>query len=152
MSYERTCGECYWEGHPCQEKHAQSGDVNCSEFIQRPATADELRKLVDEQAKALDESTRLVRHLKLVLRAASGAIDALDSTLAFAARDWSANRRDALIWGVVCGWDDDDDDFAAMDEVAEKYGWSNVAVERLRRYHRGIRALMEHRDGDEGIE
>lgn len=80
--------------------------------------------------------------------AAAGAIDALQGALAFAVRDWSANRRDAWIWGIIWSWDDGE----AMDDVAEKHGWSNRTIKKLRRYHRGIRALMEHRSGDEGIE
>lgn len=50
--------------------------------------------------------------------------------LAFAVRDWSQNRRDAWLWGIIHGWDDE-----AMAEMASQHDWTPEACARLRRLH-----------------
>lgn len=54
----------------------------------------------------------------------------LERCLAFSARDWYADKRDAWIWGIVFGWDAE-----SMKEIAELHGWSDKTVSRLRRLH-----------------
>ena len=44
-------------------------------------------------------------------------IKALRDTLAFAVDDWGDSRAKAWVYGIVLGWDDEDD-HEAMDEVA----------------------------------
>lgn len=67
-------------------------------------------------------------------------------------RDWSLDRRDAWIFGLMCGWDCEerhdvhDEDCGgdgAMREVAERHGWGVHDVERLRRYRAAIREVQE---------
>ena len=60
----------------------------------------------------------------------------LKSCLVFHARDWAADKRDAWLWGIVCGWDE-----AAMTEVAAKFGWPTTEVQRLNELHA---AFMAH--------
>jgi hypothetical protein len=49
MSYERTCGECNKEAYcPRLPRYPR----RCDDFLQRPATADELRAERDERAEA----------------------------------------------------------------------------------------------------
>ncbi len=55
--------------------------------------------------------------------------ESLENIVAKDARDWSLNRCDAWIYGIVCGWGD------ALDEVAERHGWSQDARRRLTRLH-----------------
>lgn len=70
-------------------------------------------------------------------------LDALSQTLCFASNDWGASRAEAWIYGIVVGWDNEDDpaDTAAMDELAGKYRWSPEQVERLRTLHTRFVAL-----------
>ena len=69
--------------------------------------------------------------------------EALHSALAFSSRDWGAERDLAWIYGIVAGWDCDEDhehDWLcsgdAMAELAERFGWSEEQVERLRALHK----------------
>ena len=43
-------------------------------------------------------------------------------------RDWAAHRRDAWIWGIVCGWDDE-----SLAELQERFQWEDGEVDRLKR-------------------
>ena len=40
-------------------------------------------------------------------------------------RDWSEDERSAVIYGIVCGWNE------LLPEVAVKYDWSDEKVVRL---------------------
>ena len=60
--------------------------------------------------------------------------ESLGNCVAFHCRDWSADKRDAWIFGIVCGWDDE-----AMAEIAKKHRWQPIAVARLKR----LRAQFE---------
>lgn len=61
----------------------------------------------------------------------------IGDAIAFDSGDWGLTRAMAWIYGIVLGWDDEDDpsDNGAMDEVARKFDWSPEAVARLRRLH-----------------
>jgi hypothetical protein len=53
-------------------------------------------------------------------------------------RDWSLDKRDAWLWGIVLGWTNEpgepvDED--PMADVARKHGWSSETVTRLRDLH-----------------
>lgn len=64
-------------------------------------------------------------------------------------RDWSRDRSDAWLYGLLCGWDcedqhehdDDCGDDGAMRDVAADLGWSGEDVARLRRYRAAIREV-----------
>jgi hypothetical protein len=51
----------------------------------------------------------------------------LNSIFAFSPRDWSENREDAWLYGIVCGWNDE-----CMAELKDKFRWSDDAVEALK--------------------
>lgn len=62
-------------------------------------------------------------------------------------RDWGTDGRDAWLYGLICGWDCDNDQHdhdeectSAMTEVAERFGWSAKEVARLRRLRRAMLA------------
>lgn len=56
------------------------------------------------------------------------AKDSVASCMAFSSRDWSIDRRDAWMWGIVHGWDDE-----SMTEIAALHNWRCDDVDRLRR-------------------
>jgi hypothetical protein len=70
--------------------------------------------------------------------------EALKDAIALSVDDWSESRSMAWVYGIVLGWDndepDDPEDFGAMDEIAEKFGWTPNQVERLRELHRRFNA------------
>ena len=45
--------------------------------------------------------------------------------MAFSSRDWSIDRRDAWIYGIVLGWDD-----ASYEVLKKKHKWTDSEVER----------------------
>lgn len=58
---------------------------------------------------------------------------ALYDAIVFNSRDFAASKFEAWIWGIVVGWDDeDDDDTGAMDEIASQLGWTAAEVTQLR--------------------
>jgi hypothetical protein len=46
--------------------------------------------------------------------------------IAFSSRDWSINRNDAWIYGIVAGWDRE-----SIDELKQLHHWTDDAVARL---------------------
>jgi hypothetical protein len=74
-------------------------------------------------------------------------LDAIANCIAFGSKDWSLDKRDAWIYGIVLGWDnedkdEDESDEDAMGELQSKFGWSDEDVERLRRLHVKYNELM----------
>jgi hypothetical protein len=61
---------------------------------------------------------------------------ALHNALAFSSNDWGSARDFAWIYGIVCGWDDDDpEEESTMPMMAAKFGWTEDQVARLRALH-----------------
>lgn len=56
-------------------------------------------------------------------------LQSLHDVIALSSRDYSTNHRDAWVYGIVIGWGD------AIDEVANKHGWSPETIERLKNMH-----------------
>ena len=55
----------------------------------------------------------------------------IEAAIACSPRDWSLNKRDAWIYGIVFGWDG-----SSMDEVAKAHGWDASEVGRLKKLHK----------------
>lgn len=71
-------------------------------------------------------------------------LEALSDAMAFNSRDFSEGQFEAWIWGIVHGWDNEDNDpdcGDAMAEVAAKVGWNEHHVARLRRLRSNFRSL-----------
>lgn len=47
------------------------------------------------------------------------------AAIAFSARDWALDHRDAWIYGIVLGWDE------TLPDVAERHRWTPETVKRL---------------------
>lgn len=75
-------------------------------------------------------------------RATEDPREALRDMLAFSARDWAENKTDAWLWGIVFGWDSEEPDEDAMDEVAHKHHWTDTDVARLRKLHENFERLV----------
>ncbi len=59
--------------------------------------------------------------------------ESLYDVLVFDSRDWSQNKNDAWIYGVVVGWtkDNEDDAEEIFKEFNKKFGWSRETWKRL---------------------
>jgi hypothetical protein len=66
---------------------------------------------------------------------------ALRATLATSSNDWGSARDFAWIWGIVCGWSDEDGD--AYPALAAKFGWSEAQVQRLKELHAAFEAAAK---------
>lgn len=67
-------------------------------------------------------------------------LDPLDSiicTIAFNSRDMSTDKRDAWLYGIVCGWEE------SIKEIQEQHGWSDVAVKRLKILHKNYKVMVK---------
>lgn len=87
-----------------------------------------------DAAQAMYKSWDWHRH---ALGGASRAVVSVCNMMRTAAthyeRDWTADRHDAYLWGVLIGWDDD-----ALEEIAVKHRWNEHRV----KYMREMRALL----------
>jgi hypothetical protein len=63
-------------------------------------------------------------------------LEAIHCTLAFATKDWSIDKSDAWIYGIVAGWDD-----ASLDELRVKFRWTITDLDRLRKLHKSFNKL-----------
>lgn len=65
-------------------------------------------------------------------------IESMRCCLAFSPRDFSTNGRDAWIYGILLGWDDE-----ALAELKAKFHWDDEQVDRLKTLHEKCKALAE---------
>jgi len=56
--------------------------------------------------------------------------DDLESVLALSPKDWSIDKNDAWIYGIVLGWDDD-----SLKELKNTFRWDADTVDRLKALH-----------------
>ena len=73
--------------------------------------------------------------------------ESLHATLVFCSRDWAVNEKDAWIWGIVVGWDWDDE---SMSKIRSQLGWSDETIARLTRLHKQFLFAKELYDQDRG--
>lgn len=57
-------------------------------------------------------------------------LEAIKDIICFSSRDWSENRGDAWLYGIVIGWDD-----GAMMELASKFDWGKSQIDLLKELH-----------------
>ena len=71
--------------------------------------------------------------------------ESLADVLAFSSRDWGQNQDDAWIYGIVLGWDNEDDDTEenAMVDIAKRHQWTEETVARLRRLRAEFRKVVK---------
>lgn len=62
-------------------------------------------------------------------------INSLKSAISSHSRDWSLEKRDAWIYGIVNGWGD------ALSEVAQLHNWSDLEQTRLKHLHEDFKVL-----------
>lgn len=74
------------------------------------------------------------------------ALNSLQHTLARNVRDWSTAKTDAWLWGVICGWGDEDDE--CWDELKHQHGWSEEACAHLRALHADYTRRMGEAGGE----
>lgn len=103
--------------------------------VSAPLKSPEERTQTDRIRQWLEEQTD-IPVLRDALLAASRAMD-------FDSRDWSLDRTDALLYGLMCGWGAGDE--SAWEEVAVRHGWHRETVENLRRRRDAVAKLI----GDE---
>ncbi len=80
------------------------------------------------------------------------ALDALRLALTTDSRDWGQTRGDAWIYGILVGWDCEEDhdheyeycEGGAFDLIADQHGWNAATRSQLRGLRRAVR---EHQEG-----
>ena len=76
--------------------------------------------------------------LKGTVRNPENPLESIANAMAFSVSDWSLEKRDAWIYGIVLGWDD-----AAMKEMQQKFGWPDSECQRLNRMHERFVVMQE---------
>lgn len=57
------------------------------------------------------------------------ALESIECTITFDVSDWSTSRRDAWIYLIVFGWDEE------TEEIAKKHRWDSEDIERGKNMH-----------------
>lgn len=57
-------------------------------------------------------------------------LESIECTIAFDVKDWSVDRRNAWIYGIVFGWDED-----SLKTLSFRFHWDSKDIDRLKRYH-----------------
>jgi hypothetical protein len=81
----------------------------------------------------------------------AAALASLRTVVACSSQDWGRSSGDAWLYGLVVGWDceedhvhnDDDDCGSAVPELAAEFGWDDEDVARLRAYRSVLLALTD---------
>ena len=66
--------------------------------------------------------------------------DSIKSTMAFDSRDWSIDKRDAWIYGIVWGW------AGVWSSIAKNHKWSDVTLKRLKLLHKEFTRAVKSRN------
>lgn len=117
--------------------------------VRNPKSADEIYRQRDEGAR-LARNPETLRRVKAALNSTTGdtiippaeeetkadPFKALHDVIAFSSMDWGASRDTAWIYGIICGWDNDDpiegEELGSIDELAKRFRWDARAVAELR--------------------
>jgi len=63
--------------------------------------------------------------------------ESLHNVIVFDSRDWSKNKKDAWLYGIIVGWIDEEDDEDLGEEIFRelsiKHGWDKETWGRLQR-------------------
>jgi len=70
------------------------------------------------------------------------ALEMASRLICFDSRDWSTDPTDALLYGLLVGWSDaeEDPDDLALAEVGRIHDWSNGTIEKMKRMNRAVLA------------
>ena len=71
-------------------------------------------------------------------RYSTDPLESLRNTIVFGAKDWSEHKRDAWIYGIVVGWNDE-----SLSELSIKYRWSEEHVQRLKQLNQAFKRLQQ---------
>jgi len=75
---------------------------------------------------------------------------ALANAIALSSQDWGEAADFAWIYGIVCGWDDEDDPASdAYPQLQAEFGWSDEQVARLKRLRQRFHVLAWEATGVE---
>ena len=67
--------------------------------------------------------------------------ESLYDCIVFDSRDWSIDRKDAWIYGIVVGWNE-----KSLNELSEKHGWDEKTCTRLKILRAGFKQFRERHE------
>ncbi|MER6249331.1 hypothetical protein [Streptomyces griseorubiginosus] len=113
---------------------AEHTEETLTELYDRLWDAEADRAETRDAAQAMYKSWDWHRHaLAGAARAVVSVCNMMRTAASHYDRDWTADRIDAYLWGVLIGWSDD-----ALEEIAVKHRWDEHRV----KYVREMRALL----------
>ncbi len=65
------------------------------------------------------------------------ALNSIHSAIVFHSRDRASNKRDAWIYGVMAGWDEE-----SIEEIKEDFGWGEDDVKRMNSMRQAVREVI----------
>lgn len=63
----------------------------------------------------------------------------LEHCVACHSRDWAKHYRDAWLWGIICGWEEE-----AFDEIIKQHNWQGKTAKRLKHLRKEFVKTKEH--------
>lgn len=101
------------------------------------------------QAETVRNYVRRIRKaMAEVIQPAAEALDSAHTVMVHDARDWSLSSRDAWMYGLLVGWDDE----SLAQILTQHPRWKPEGIERLKRLRAGLAAIYDgdlaaHKDG-----
>lgn len=90
----------------------------------------------------MSDSTSYVIANQIPMRSAEeNPLKALHTALALSSQDWGEAADFAWIYGIICGWSDEEDD--SYPSLQADFGWSDEQVARLKRLHQKFAELAD---------
>ena len=85
------------------------------------------------------------------LESVAEALKLCGNLVACHSRDWSEQSSDALLWGVLCGWEGEEDHVhddlcggsGALDQVADRFQWTPERIDQVKRLRAAVAAFVE---------
>lgn len=78
-----------------------------------------------------------LEEMERVISDAAEAVDNLHHNMTLNSRDWSRDKGDSWLYGIVCGWGE------ALVDMVEKRGWTPTGAERCHQFNLAIKRLLQ---------
>lgn len=89
------------------------------------------------------------------LPALYSALDCAKLTIVFSSRDWSRHKEDVILYAIFVGWgcegdgvDDLDEPGDGLERFAERFGWNEKMITRIRTLRSAVKAFDVNAIGD----
>ncbi len=92
---------------------------------------------INNQRYYKEADTKKTGKTNVISKATENPLESIFRTMTLTLKDWGADGRSAWIYGIVCGWSEED-----LKNLALSHNWNKNAVERLKRLNAEFKKLL----------